>query len=732
MAETLPATSGARAAAGSSASRSAPVSDVGGARAATDRETVLDRVRSWVSGAVRRFLTAWRGNLQFRVVFATMLLCALVMTVLQTLIYQRVADNLVEGRMVSAKEDAAFGARTLQNYLKAASDARPSEMGRLVSQTLENQRVGQSEQERGILFTPSDGNDSAMAVPSQSTGPKPETIPTELRDAVRANPGVQQIQVITTPVDGTRVSTIIIGSQLKLGAAGDHELYYFFPLLQQAATLSMIQHTFIAGTVVLIVLLGLVSFLVTRLVVDPVREAATVAERLASGRLNERMHVRGEDDLARLAMAFNGMADHIQKQLKEMQDLAAMEHRFVSDVSHELRTPLTTIRMGAEYLHHSRDEFPEHLARPAELLVEQVERFEALLTDLLEISRFDAGAATLEREDSDLRDVVTTVVEGAQALADDKGCEIVVLGDEQPHRCEMDPRRVERILRNLVVNAIEHGESEPIEIELGSSETAVAVAVRDHGIGLKPGDADLVFNRFWRADPARKRTTGGTGLGLAIALEDARLHDGWLHAWGEPGKGARFRLCLPRVAGRPIGYPPLPLADPEAIVPDEAPAATGSVVPDPPATPLTIPPDAAALVEESTQQPDAGAGADGDPQDETVLPPPTVADGSLAASDPSATGTADSAHEDDDDLDGVLDERADEELEPEIGPVPELETAVDPVPELDPIPDEPVTESISLRVAGADPDDVLSVPRGTSRQGGSPDGSTSPEGEGYR
>jgi two-component system sensor histidine kinase MtrB len=149
-------------------------------------------------------------------------------------------------------------------------------------------------------------------------------------------------------------------------------------------------------------------------------------------------------------------------------------------------------------------------------------------------------------------------VAAAQSIADRRGSQIAVLA-EGDCVAEMDSRRVERILRNLVVNAVEHGEGRPVEIHLAGNDSAVAVAVRDHGVGLRPGEAALVFNRFWRADPARARTTGGTGLGLAISLEDARLHDGWLQAWGEPGAGSCFRLTLPRRAGSPIDESPLPL-----------------------------------------------------------------------------------------------------------------------------------------------------------------------------
>jgi len=134
---------------------------------------------------------------------------------------------------------------------------------------------------------------------------------------------------------------------------------------------------------------------------------------------------------------------------------------------------------------------------------------------------------------------------------------------------DIDSRRVERILRNLLGNALDHGEGKPIVITLGYDDDAIAVTVRDHGVGLKPGQSSLVFNRFWRGDPSRSRLTGGTGLGLAISLEDARLHDGWLQAWGEPGRGAQFRLTLPRRAGHTLMHSPLPLNPDELDEEDE-------------------------------------------------------------------------------------------------------------------------------------------------------------------
>jgi two-component system sensor histidine kinase MtrB len=287
--------------------------------------------------------------------------------------------------------------------------------------------------------------------------------------------------------------------------------------------------------------------------------AAGIAERLSAGRLQERMKVTGEDDIARLGEAFNKMAQNLQLKIQQLEDLSRMQRRFVSDVSHELRTPLTTVRMAADVIHDARVDFDPMTARSAELLADQLDRFETLLADLLEISRFDAGAAALEAEPIDLREVVRRVLSGAEPLAERKGTQIRVVGDQQPVVAEADARRVERVLRNLVVNAVEHGDGKDVIVKLATAGGAVAIAVRDYGVGLKPGEATRVFSRFWRADPARARTTGGTGLGLSIALEDARLHGGWLQAWGEPGGGSQFRLTLPRTADEPLRGSPIPL-----------------------------------------------------------------------------------------------------------------------------------------------------------------------------
>jgi two-component system sensor histidine kinase MtrB len=234
-------------------------------------------------------------------------------------------------------------------------------------------------------------------------------------------------------------------------------------------------------------------------------------------------------------------------------------------VSHELRTPLTTIRLAGEVLFDQRDDFPPATKRTAELLHAQTDRFESLLSDLLEMSRYDAGAVQLEVEPTNLVRLVDDTIEAMMPLAAERGTEIRLIAPGGYFEAEVDARRIRRILQNLLGNAIDHGEGRPIVVYVDSNADAVAIAVRDHGVGLDAADMARVFDRFWRADPSRQRSTGGTGLGLAISQEDAIVHGGELEVWSEPGRGSCFRLTIPRHRGELIGASPLGLPPDEEI-----------------------------------------------------------------------------------------------------------------------------------------------------------------------
>ncbi len=388
--------------------------------------------------------------------------------------------------------------------------------------------------------------------------PDPSEIPADLRAAV-ARDSDMAYAYAEFAIDADVTKGLVVGTPLY-ARSGRYELYFFFPLDVEVGTLNEVRSALLGGGIALALLVAGIAFLVGRQVVGPVRAAARVADQFAAGRLESRMRVRGEDEMARLGEAFNDMAVSLQQKIDQLEGLSRLQQRFVADVSHELRTPLTTVRMAADVLHSAREDFPAAVARSAELLQLELDRFEALLVDLLEISRFDAGAAVLENEVFDITPMLHRVVQALGPLAARRGSEVVIRSTTRGDvLVEADPRRIERVLRNLLANAIEHGEGLPIEVSVGADADTVAVVVRDRGVGLRPGDASRVFSRFWRADPSRARHSGGTGLGLSISLEDVRLHGGWLQAWGEPGVGSAFRMTLPRQSGGDVRRSPLPL-----------------------------------------------------------------------------------------------------------------------------------------------------------------------------
>jgi two-component system, OmpR family, sensor histidine kinase MtrB len=430
------------------------------------------------------------------------------------------------------------------------------------------------------------GGLSGEAGTGQKIGPL-EDVPAVLRSA--AERGALAHKIITVKRGPTMVTMLAVG--MPVASAGrTMQLYLLFPLTAEQRTLTLVQSTLVVGGLVLLVLVAGIASLVTRQVVVPIRQAAEVAERFADGHLEERMPVVGEDDIARLGTSFNEMAASIQRQIRQLEEFGELQRGFTSDVSHELRTPLTTVRMAADLLYESRDQLHPVLHRPTELLVRELDRFEALLADLLEISRVDAGVAELHLETVDVRGTMARAVAAVRAVADRAGTPLEIDQPDDEVLVEIDPPRVERIVRNLLTNALDHGEGHPVRMTLAVDADAVAVLVRDHGVGLQPGQQELVFTRFWRGDPSRDRRTGGTGLGLSISLEDARLHGGWLQAWGAPGQGSAFRLTLPRSPNIKLTSSPLPLGPDDAawntqdvLVPDEAvseEAAPNGAVPD--------------------------------------------------------------------------------------------------------------------------------------------------------
>src|SRR5262249_629720 len=501
-----------------------------------------------------------RHSLQLRVVSATLILSAVVVSVLGYILMQHLAAGIYANMQQTSQLIFNAGLNTANTGQSSAQLSLPPYFKNASTRKAMLQLADDLKSTGGTPYAVEVAPlPQYQGAPVYSRGvvvgfygrPK---LPARLTNDVY---GEWQNRVLVPLRPWRQWTSIAVGSSqqpvpgLLIGApfGGGYALYYFFPLAAEQQTIASIQQSLLVAGIAVVFLLAAIAWLVTRWVVVPVRLAAQGAKRLSTGELNQRMEARGSDELAALATSFNEMAASLQEKLQELEDLSQVQRQFVSDVSHELRTPLTTIRIASDVLHGSRDRMDAAAARSAELMQGQLERFESLLTDLLEISRYDANAATLDAEPVDVCTIVLQSADIAQHMAERRGTKIEFRLPAVPCIAEIDRRRVERILRNLLLNAVEHGEDKDTVVTVATDSAAIAISVRDFGVGLRPGEEQLVFDRFWRADPARARTSGGTGLGLAIALEDARLHGGWLEAWGERGHGSVFRLTLPRTVG---------------------------------------------------------------------------------------------------------------------------------------------------------------------------------------
>lgn len=511
-----------------------------------------------------RLASFWRASLQFRTVAITVLLSGSAVIIIGAFISLSISNNLFASRSAQVQEEA----RAIRNQAQSTFDAaQPADdqaptvdleiLANLVTDKILPSTTAPGSTKFAIKRTSGQAETQQYMQPLSSTNFPDRVVSEALRMAVVKDVTHVKYQSATLPGGSP---ALVVGTSVRVPTAGSYELYLIYDLSSVQTALGYVQQTLAVGGLALVLLIGAVTYTVVRLVVGPIRLAAETSEKLAAGELQHRIPERGDDVIATLARSFNGMADSLQKQITKLAELSRLQQRFVSDVSHELRTPLTTIRLAGDVLFDHRTDFEPATARTAELLHTQVARFEALLSDLLEVSRFDAGAVELEREPLNLVRLVEDAVEGIQPLADKSGSQLRLVAPGGYFEADIDARRIRRVLRNLLGNAVEHGEGKPIVVVIDSNESAIAVTVRDYGIGMKAADVSRVFDRFWRADPSRQRTIGGTGLGLAISREDATLHDGRLEVWSSLGAGTCFRLTLPRhrdlaIASSPLGLP---------------------------------------------------------------------------------------------------------------------------------------------------------------------------------
>ena len=566
----------------------------------------LTAVGRSLADLTRWLVSLFSRSLQVRIVVLTVLLTLVSIFGVGTYMTQVISRGLFESKLSAVSEQTSTYVAQLESI------ASEDDLSEALNVQLQSMYSRSPSPLRSISLEPRDENSRVVPITVLDTtrgAPHVDELPESFRQQVAETVVDQQRYLSIDLGDDTEVPGLVLVQPVSVSGAGQFELYVIADLSEEQATLNFVTRAAMVAGVVLVVLVGAVGLLVSRLVVTPVRTGAEVAREIADGDLDRRMPVAGRDEISQLAQSFNDMADSMQEQITRMERLTVLQRQFVSDVSHELRTPLTTIHIASDMLYEVRDELDESARRSAELLNSQVDRFEQLLGDLLEISRYDAGAAELVVRPHDLRDIVSGVIETVQVVAEQTGTDLRVHAPGTPVMAELDRVRITRVVRNLIVNAVEHGDGKPIDIHVGANAEGAAVSVRDHGVGMRADHVEHVFDRFLRADPSRKRTLGGSGLGLAIALEDAHLHGGWLQAWGELGEGSCFRLTIPRRSGQTITTSPLPLppadAGPRSALVAGPPTSDGSMRIQTGSIPIVVDTGAVARVQE---QGDAEAG----------------------------------------------------------------------------------------------------------------------------
>lgn len=364
--------------------------------------------------------------------------------------------------------------------------------------------------ERGKAF----GSSLSLSLPA---------VPAELRRLVKGGGFGYQRRTIT----GTHY--LVVG-----GPAGGRELYFFFSEQNLQHELIVLRNILLVGLGIVIVLAALTGALLARRTLRPVAQASVAAHSLAEGLLETRLPVEGRDEFGAWAQAFNEMAAALESKIEALNEAQARERRFTADVAHELRTPLTGLVGEASLLSEHLERMPPESRRPAELLISDVGRLRRLVEELMEISRLEAGAESVHDEQVDLASVTAAILRS-------RGWDGRVRLTAEQVVVTTDPRRYERIVSNLVGNALEHG-VDGVDVGVRPDGDGAVVEVTDHGPGIPPEHLPHLFERFYKADPAR--AGHGSGLGLAIAQQNARLLGGEIEVWSEPGKGTRFTFRL--------------------------------------------------------------------------------------------------------------------------------------------------------------------------------------------
>jgi two-component system sensor histidine kinase MtrB len=459
-----------------------------------------------LASAARRRRLLWPGGLRRRLVIAFVLVAAVSAGSLAVASYLLVRQARLQGSL-SASE-----AQAREDLNLAATISYPLASSFITAYELRGTHA--------VMLFPEGrvASDTALAVDPP--------IPAGLRGVVRQGDlGYLRMQVMGTPY-------LILAGQVP---RSDAELYVFFPEQDIEHALAQLRNILAGAWLGVLLVAALIGNVLARRTLDPVARASAAARMIADGRLDTRLPTGTADEFGAWAATFNEMADALEAKIAALDAARARELRFTANVAHELRTPLTALVAEASLLSDQAGQLPEEARRPVELLVADVRRLRVLVSELMEISRLDAGSEPVQLRQADIRSLVTAVV-GARGWLDK------VAVDGEPLTLTTDPRRVERIVANLVENAVEHS-GRDVRVRTSSDGARGYVEVADGGPGIAAEQLPLIFERFYKADSAR--TGAGSGLGLAIALENARLVGGDITVSSDPRHGSVFRLCLP-------------------------------------------------------------------------------------------------------------------------------------------------------------------------------------------
>ena len=518
----------------------------------------------------------FRRSLGLRMVALTLSIGIVLIVLLTLVVSNLIRDDVFEDRSVAILSDAHQRVAAAQAELDNADTTTADQVAVATKNMVAKLgQISAASGAIGVVFLRASDETSTPVVNNMYTDPGLlGLVGDDLAATVAGGQeGRQYWKSVTVPgADGGQVPGIIVGSRVSVPTAGGYDLYLVYTLQPEQQLIDLTTRAIALAAIGFLLMLVLTVWALAVGVLIPVRRTSLAVRRLAEGHLDERLKVTGEDEIATLSRSFNEMAGSLARQLENWERLSSVQRLFVSDVSHELRTPLTSITLAAERLDEVRDEIDDPLAlRSLDILLREVTRFRRLFDDLLAISRVDSGKVRLSVAEQDLTALVEAVIADNQIHIDRLGADVRVHAPDEPVVAQMDTVRVERIVRNVLVNALEHAEGTPIDITVAGNEGAVAVRVRDHGVGMTPEVASKVFDRFYRAAPSRQRTLGGTGLGLSISAEDAVLHGGTLEVWGWPDEGASFLLTLPRHLGADGERGALTGPRPLDVVPEDAP-----------------------------------------------------------------------------------------------------------------------------------------------------------------